>query len=128
VGNDDNGIFFMLMFLEISKIGNPKVSVFVAAFPSSSAILLMDGSKTGFSVSPKCSTDSCSAYPNTDSSVLGSPSGDSLAPLEFSIGGNFPALVSVGLVGGFVFESLELTNLPLLSLYLCIKWKFDLLA
>jgi hypothetical protein len=124
VGNDDNGIFFMLMFLEISKIGNPKVSVSVAAFPYSSAILLMDGSENGFFVSPKCSADSRSACPNTDSSVLVSPSGASLAPLEFFVGGIFPALVSVGLVGGFVFESLELTNLSLLSLYLCIKWKF----
>jgi hypothetical protein len=78
----------------------------------------------GFYVSPKCSADSH----NTDSFVLGSPSGASLAPLEFYVGGIFPAPVSVGLVGGFVFESLELTNLPLLSLYLCIKWKFDSLA
>ena len=50
VGNDDSGMFFMLMFMEISKIGNPKVSVSVASFPSSSTILLgvppplMDGS------------------------------------------------------------------------------------
>jgi hypothetical protein len=115
----------MLTFLEISKIGNPKVLVFVATFPSSYSILLMDGSDTRFSVSPKCSTDSCSSYPNTDSFVLGSPYRALLAPLEFSIGGIFPALVLVGLVGGFVFESLELTNIPLLSLYLCIKWKFD---
>jgi hypothetical protein len=128
VGNDDSGIFFMLTFLEISKIGNPKVSVSVAAFPSSFVILLMDGSETGFSVSPKCSADSRSAYPNTDSSILGCPSGASLAPLEFSVGGIFLAPVSVGLVGGFVFESLELTNLPLLSLYLCIKWKFNSLT
>jgi hypothetical protein len=108
----------MLMFLEISKIGNPKVSVFVAAFPSSSTIPLIDGSETGFSVSPKCLLDSHYAHPNVDSSVLGSPSGASLAPLKFSHGGIFPAPVLVGLVGGLVFESLELTNLPLLSLYL----------
>jgi hypothetical protein len=118
----------MLTFPEISKIGNPKVSVSVAAFPCSSAIILMDGSETGFFVSPKCSTDSCSSCPNIDSSVLGSPHGASLAPLEFSIGGIFLATVSVGLEGGVVFESLELTNLPLLSLYLCIKWKFDYLV
>ena len=128
VGNDDSGIFFMLTFMEISKIGNPKVSISVVAFPSCSAILLMDGSETGFFVSPKCSADSCSSCPNTDSSVLGSPSRASLAPLEFYVGGIFPAPVLVGLVGGVVFESLELTNLPLLSLYLCIKWKFDFLA
>jgi hypothetical protein len=100
VGNDDNGIFFMMMFLEISKNGNPKVSVSVATFPSSSTILLMDGSETGFFVSLKCSADSCSSYPNTDSFILGSPSGASLAPLEFFVGGIFPAPVSVGLVGG----------------------------
>jgi hypothetical protein len=103
VGNDDSGIFFMMMFLEISKSGNPKVSVSVAAFPSSSTILLMDGLEIGFSVSPKCSADSRSAYPNTDSSVLGSPSGASLDPLEFSVGGIFPAPVSVGLVWGGCF-------------------------
>jgi hypothetical protein len=100
MGNNDSGIFFMLMFLEISKIGNPKVSVSVAAFPSSSAIPLMDGSETGFSVSPKCSADSHSAHPNADSFVLGSTFGASLAPLEFSLGGIFPTPVSVGLVGG----------------------------
>jgi hypothetical protein len=116
VGNDDSGIFFMLMFLEISKIGNQKVSVFVAAFPSSSAILLMDGSETRFFVSPKCSVDSRSACPNTDSSVLGSPSRASLAPLEFSIGGIFPAPVSVGLVGGGLF--LNLWGLQIYSCYL----------
>ena len=103
VDNNDSGIFFMLMFLEISKIGNPKVSVSVAAFPSSSAILLMDGSETGFSVSPKCSTDSRFSCPNIDSFVLGSPSGASLAPPEFFVGEIFSAPVLVGLVGGFVF-------------------------
>jgi hypothetical protein len=103
VGNDDSGIFFMLMFMEISNIGNRKVSVFVATFPSSFSILLKDGSETGFSVSPKCSTDSCFAYPNTDFSVLGSPFGALLAHLEFSIAGIFPAPVSVGLVGGGCF-------------------------
>jgi hypothetical protein len=60
----------------------------------------MDGSETRFSVSPKCSADLHFAYPNTDSSVLGSPSGASLAPLEFSLDGIFPAPVPVGLVGG----------------------------
>ena len=125
VGNNDSGIFFMLMFLEISKSGNPKVSVSVAAFPSSYAIPLIDGSKTRFCVSSKCSADSHSACPNADSSILGSSSGASLAPLWLYPSGIFPTPVSVGLVGGVVFESLELTNLPLLSLYLCIKWKFD---
>jgi hypothetical protein len=125
VGNDDSGIFFMLMFMEISKIGNPKVSVSMATFPSSSSIPLIDGLETGFYVSPKCSTDSRSSRPNVDSSILGSSSGASLAPLEFYPSGIFLTPVSVGLVGGVVFESLELTNLPLLSLYLCINWKFD---
>jgi hypothetical protein len=99
VGNDDSGIFFMLMFLEISKIGNPKVSVSVATFTSSSTIPLIDGPETGFCVSPERSIDSHSACPNVDSSVLGSSSGASLAPLELSPGGIFPAPVSVGLVG-----------------------------
>jgi hypothetical protein len=104
VGNNDSGMFFMLMFLEISKIGNPKVSVSVAAFSSSSAILLgvppplMDGSETWFCVSP--SADSRSICPNTDSSVLGSSSRASLAPLELFPVGMFPAPVSVELVGG----------------------------
>ena len=93
----------MLMFLEISKIGNPKVSVSMATFPSSYSIPLIDGLETGFSVSPKCSADSRSACPNTDSFVLGSPSGASLTPLEFSPSGIFPAPVSVGLVGGCCF-------------------------
>jgi hypothetical protein len=101
VGNDDSGIFFMLMFLEISKIGNPKVSVLVAAFPSSYAIPLIDGSETGFCVSPEHSVDSRSTRSNVDSSVLGSSSGVSLAPLELSPGGIVPAPVSVGLVGFF---------------------------
>jgi hypothetical protein len=83
----------------------------------------MDGSEIGFCVSP--SADSRYVCPNTDSSVLGSSFGASLSPLELSPVGIFPAPVLVGLVGGVVFESLELTNLPLLSLYLCIKWKFD---
>ena len=103
VGNDDSGIFFMLMFLEISKIGNPKVLVSVASFLSSSTIPLIDGSEIGFSVSPKRSTDSRSACPNANSSVLGSPFGASLAALEFSLGGIFPAPVLVGLVGGGCF-------------------------
>ena len=51
-------------------------------------------------MSPKCSTDSRYAHPNVDSSILGSPSGASLAPLEFPPGGIFLAPVSVGLVGG----------------------------
>jgi hypothetical protein len=61
VGNDDSGIFFMLMFLEISRIRNPKVYVSVDTFPSSSSISLyvppplMDVSEIGFCVSPKCS-------------------------------------------------------------------------
>jgi hypothetical protein len=130
VGNDDSGMFFMLMFLEISKIGNPKVLVSVATFSSSSAISLgvppplMDGSETRFCVSP--STDSHSVCSNTNSFILGSSFGASLAPLELYPIGIFPAPMSVRLVGGIVFEYLELTNLPLLSLYLCIKWKFDL--
>ena len=93
VGNDDSGMFFMLMFLEIFKIGNPKVSVSMVAFsfPSYSAISLgilpplIDGSGTGFCVSSKClvpSADSRYIYPNTDSSVLGPSSGASLASLE----------------------------------------------
>jgi hypothetical protein len=122
VGNNDSGMFFMLMFLEISKIVNPKVSVSVPVFPSSSAIPLIDGSETGFCSSPKRLVDSHSAYPNVDSSILGSSSRALLAPLELPPGGIFPASVSVGLAGGgVVFESLELTNIPLLSLYLCIK-------
>jgi len=99
----------MPMFLEISKIGNPKVSVSVVAFSflSSSAISLgappplIDGSKTGFFVSSKClvpSTDSHSICPSVDSSVLGSSSGASLASLELPPGGIFP--VSVELIGG----------------------------
>jgi hypothetical protein len=80
-------------------------------------ILLMDGLETGFSVSPKCSTDSRSACPNTDSFVLGSPSGASLAPLEFSVGGIFPAPVSVGLVGGLF---LNLWSLQIYPCYLYI--------
>jgi hypothetical protein len=99
VGNDDSGIFFMLMFLEISKIGNPKVSVLVVAFPSST-IPLIDGSETRFCVSPERSVDSRSAHPNVDSFVLGSSSRALLAPLELSLGGIFSAPVSVGLVGG----------------------------
>ena len=100
VGNNDSGMFFMLMFLEISKIGNPKVSVSVVAFPSYFSIPLIDGLETGFCVSPERSADSRSVCPNADSSILGSSSGASLAPLEFSLGGIFPAPVSVGLVGG----------------------------
>jgi len=123
VGNDDNGMFFMLMFLEISNIGNPKVSVSADAFlfPSSSSISLgifpplIDGSETGFCVSSKRSVpsaDSRSIFPNDDSSVLGSSFGASLASLELPHGGFFPAPMSVELVWGFVFKSLELTNLP----------------
>jgi hypothetical protein len=106
VGNNDSEMFFMLMFLEISKIGNPKVSVSVVAFPSSSAIPLIDGSETGFCVSPKHSADSRYARPNVDSSILGSSSRASLAPLELSPGGIFPTPVSVGLVGGGLFFNL----------------------
>jgi hypothetical protein len=118
VGNDDSGIFFMLMFLEISKIGNPKVLVSIVAFPSYSTILLMDGSETGFSMSPKCSADSHSACLNTDSSVLGSPYGASPAPLEFSVGGIFPTPVLVGLVGGALF--LNIWSLQIYPCYLYI--------
>jgi hypothetical protein len=100
VGNDDSGMFFMLMFLEISKIGNPKVLVSVVEFPSSSTIPLIDGSETRFCVSPERSADSRSARPNVDSSILGSSSRASMAPLELSPRGIFPAPVSVGLVGG----------------------------
>jgi hypothetical protein len=100
VGTDDSGMLFMLMFLDISKIGNPKVSVLVVAFPSSSAIPLIDGSKTGFCVSHECLADSCSTRPNVDSSILGSSSGASMAPLEIYPSGSFPAPMSVGLVGG----------------------------
>jgi hypothetical protein len=84
VGIDDSGIFFMLMFLEISKIGNPKVLVSVAGFPSST-IPLIDGSETGFCVSPEHSADSRYAHPNADSFVLGSSSGALLAPPELSL-------------------------------------------
>jgi hypothetical protein len=63
----------------------------------------MDGLETRFYVSPKCSADSRSAYPNTDSSVLSSSSRASLAPLEFSVGVIFPTPMSVGLVGGGCF-------------------------
>jgi hypothetical protein len=90
----------MSMFMEISKLGNPKVLVSVVAFPYSSTIPLIDGLETGFCVSPECSADSRSACPNVDSSVLGSSSRALLAPLELSPGGIFPAPVSIGLVGG----------------------------
>jgi hypothetical protein len=78
---------------------------------------LIDGSETGFFVSPKCSTDSRSAYPNIDSSVLGSPSGASLAPIEFSVGGIFPTPMSIGLVGGLF---LNLWSLQIYPCYLYI--------
>jgi hypothetical protein len=79
----------------------------------------MDGSETGFSVSPKFSANSCSTYLKTDSFILGSPYGASLAPLEFSVGGIFLAPVSFGLVaGGGLF--LNLWSLQIYPCYLYI--------
>jgi hypothetical protein len=114
VGNDDSGMFSILIFLEISKIGNPKVSVSVAtfSFPFSSTILLgilpplIDGLENGFCVSSKCSVSSAnsrSIYPITDSSVLGPSSGASLDSLELPPGGICSEPMSVELVWGFVF-------------------------
>jgi hypothetical protein len=51
-------------------------------------------------VCPERSADSRSTHPNVDSSILGSSSGASLAPLEISLDGMFLAPVSVGLVRG----------------------------